>query len=320
MLKRIEMKRDRGYDYLDVYTTDYTEARGLLLENKLYIDFPGARVGARTVVKLRRSQRVAGLQAIQKDEKTARLVVTLKKAVDYDIVNVFGQDKSVIEIGDRLDKIGGYQLAWEEKEVKKRAQPLKPVRLAAVRSAGPATLRGRTVVLDPGHGGDDPGAIAINGVPEKELTLQTAQAAAKLLREEGATVYLTRDEDRRSNLKDVAAFANRVGADIFISIHYNSTYSADISGTETYYYNPDSRVFAETMHEAIVRGIKRKDRGLHRMAFYVVKNTEMPAVLIEPVYLTNGEESGLARSDGFREELAGDIAKGVKEYFRSKRG
>jgi N-acetylmuramoyl-L-alanine amidase len=73
------------------------------------------------------------------------------------------------------------------------------------------------------------------------------------------------------------------------------------------------------MHESIIRGIKRKDRGLHRTAFYVIKNTGMPSVLIEPIYLTNGDESYLAKSAPFREELAEDIVKGVKEYFRSKR-
>ena len=72
------------------------------------------------------------------------------------------------------------------------------------------------------------------------------------------------------------------------------------------------------MHEAVIRGIKRKDHGLHRTPFYVVKNTQMPAVLLEPIYLSNAEESYLAKTDSFREELSEDIVKGVKSYFRTK--
>lgn len=313
------MKRDRGYDYLDIYTTGWTEAKGLLLEDKLYIDFPGT--GLSKVVKIirKKSRRVRDIQIARKDEKTARIIISLNRKIDYDVVNVFGRDKSVVEIGDRLNSIFAYQTAWEAKNVRKKGPPLKPVKLAPTRLEKEVSLRGKTIILDPGHGGDDPGAFTTDGVPEKTLTLQTALAAAKFLREEGATVYLTRDEDRRSNLKDVVAFADKTGADIFISIHYNSTYDSGISGTETYYFNPVSRAFAEGMHESIIRGIKRKDRGLHRTAFYVVKNTGMPSVLIEPIYLTNGDESYLAKSARFREELAEDIVKGVKEYFRSKR-
>ncbi|HVN67223.1 MAG TPA: N-acetylmuramoyl-L-alanine amidase, partial [Candidatus Sulfotelmatobacter sp.] len=170
----------------------------------------------------------------------------------------------------------------------------------------------------PGHGGDDPGALSHDNKEEKVLTLQTARVLARLLREAGANVCLTRDEDRRSNLRDIAAFANRSGADIFISLHYNSTYDPRLSGSETYYYNPVSRRFAETLHEAVVRGLGRRDRGLHRVPFYVVKNTEMPSVLLEPVYLTDPEESGLAASPRFQAELAETVVKGVETYFRDR--
>jgi len=316
-LDRIEMKRDRGYDYLDVYTTGWSEAKGLLLENKLYIDFPGAVVGQPEFLK-RKSKRIADIAFEQKDKTTARLVITLKKSVDYDIVNVFGRDKTVIEIGDRLD--GGFtrQFAWETKIAGKKGAPLKPVKLAPVVARADLPLRGKTIILDPGHGGDDPGAAGCGSLPEKELTLLTARACAERLREAGAAVILTRDEDRRSNLRDVMSFANGTNADIFISIHYNSTENGRIAGSETYYHNPVSRRFAEAMHEAVVRGVGEKDRGLHRVPFYTVKNARMPSVLLEPAYLSNEEEYERASSASFREKLAGSILKGVKEYFGSR--
>jgi len=316
-IERIEMKRDRSWDYLDIYTTGWSEAKGLLLENTLYLDFPNARLSRKTKIFRRSSKRIQSISIIQKNQNTARVVVALKKDIDYDVVNVFGRNKSVVEISDRLENINRFQFAWESKYTKKKGAPLKPVKFTP---AAAGSLRGKTIVLDPGHGGDDPGAFSLSGVPEKTFTLQTAQRAAKRLRQAGAAVYLTRNEDRRCNLKEVAEFANRIRADIFISIHYNSIYKSDISGTETYYCNPVSRKFAEIMHENIIRGIKRKDHGLHRTPFYVVKNTQMPSVLLEPIYLTSPEESFLAGSPSFQEELAEDMVKGVIEYFRSKSG
>lgn len=223
----------------------------------------------------------------------------------------------MVEIGDRLDNIFAKQIEEEKVLIKRKAKPLKPVKLEPVVTAAAPALRGKVIILDPGHGGDDPGALCDGGVPEKYLTLKTAQTTADLLREAGARVYLTRNEDRRSNLQDVMEFANKTDADIFISIHYNSTYSPDNSGSETYYYNPVSRGFAQIMHEAIVRGIGRRDRGLHRIRFYTVNHARMPSVLLEPVYLSNPEEKELANSGSFREKLAGAIARGVKRYFRN---
>lgn len=307
-IEQIEIHRDRGYDYLDIYTTGWVEAKGLMLEDKLYIDFPAGNVSREVEILKGKSSRIKNIEIAGN-----RIVIWLKKESDYDIVNVFGRNKTVVEIGDRIDNLI-FQFARESKSLEKRAAPLKPVKLAAAETG---VLRDKTIILDPGHGGDDPGAFSVSGVPEKALTLKTAQAAAKLLRQAGATVYLTRNEDRRSNLPDVVEFANRSGADALISIHFNSGSGAKISGTETYYHNPISKKFAEKMHEAVVRGIRRRDRGLHRVRFYVVKNTAIPSALLEPVYLSNPEENGLANSAAFRQELAADIYQGVKNYFRN---
>lgn len=317
-ITKIEHKRDRGYDYLDVYTTGLTEAKGLMLEDKLYIEFPGASFSKSLKIERRKSTRIRRIDTMMKDKNTARIIVYLKKEIDYDVVNVFGRDKSVIEIGDQMENFSAYQFAWEKKEVKRKGKPLRPVKLQPLVSMQPLPLKGKTIILDPGHGGDDPGALCESSMPEKVLTLKTAQVTARLLREEGATVYLTRNEDRRSSLQDICVFVNKTKADIFISIHYNAINNPRIAGTETYYYNRISRDFAEKMHEAIVLGIRRKDHGLKKKPFYVVKNINIPSVLLEPVYLTNPDENELAKSDSFRIKLAESLVSGVKEYVRSK--
>jgi N-acetylmuramoyl-L-alanine amidase len=315
LIEKIEVNRDRGYDYLDVYTSGPSQAQGLLLEDKLYLDFPETEIAKQIEISRRTSKRIQKIEVVQKDEHTSRIVVTLKGKIDYDIVNVFGRDKSVIEIGDRLEDLYAHQFAWESKDLKKIAPPLKPVKLSPEISPENSLL-GKTIILDPGHGGDDPGAFSLGGIPEKVLTLQTAQKAAAQLRKNGATVYLTRNSDRRSNLKDIVEFANHSGADLFISLHYNSFSSSRVAGTETYYHHPASQKFAQKMHSAIVRGIARKDRGLSRTPFYVVKNITIPSVLLEPVYLTNPQESDLAQDASFQEELAKDVLKGVKDFLQ----
>lgn len=318
IITQVEQKRDRGYDYLDVYATGSLQAKGLLLEDKLFLDFPGAKFSSRLKISRKKSKRIKDIRAAQKDATTARIIVTLKKEIDYDITNVFGRDKTVIEVSDRQININQLQFAWESVELKKKAAPLKPSKLEPVISERKLALKGKVVILDPGHGGDDPGCLSANNIAEKHLTLKTAQAAARVLRQNGATVYLTRNEDRRSNLEDITRFADKVGADIFISIHYNAINLPSIAGTETYYYNPVSRRFAEKMHTAVVEGIKRKDRGLHRVRFYTIHHTRMPSVLLEPVYISNPGENSLVNSAEFQEKLAGSIAKGVMDYFRSK--
>jgi N-acetylmuramoyl-L-alanine amidase len=315
---KIEAQRDRGFDYLDIYTRGYAEGEGLLLEDKLVIDFPKARVTKKFVVTPKRSKRIKKVVAKQAEGK-ARIVIYLKKNIDYEVVNVFGKDKSVVEISDRLDYADRLMAAWEKANLKQKAPKLKPHKYKAVAKEKKLLLRGKIVVIDPGHGGLDPGAYARNGIPEKALTLQTARKLARILNNNGATVYLTRNKDRTVSIRDIVGFANKVKADILISIHYNYYGSLKrLSGTETYYYTRKSRPLALALHRSLIHGIKRRDRGLRRIRYYILRQAKMPAVIVEPLYISNPEESRLAQSAKFQNEIAQDIAGGVKNYFRSR--
>ncbi|MDD5382777.1 MAG: AMIN domain-containing protein, partial [Candidatus Margulisbacteria bacterium] len=98
----IEASRDRGFDYLDIYTSDNVQAKGLLLEDQLIIDLPGAEAARDLSLPKINSKRIKAL-SLKQVNGTLRLVLELKKDIDYEIVNVFGRNKSVIEICDRLD-------------------------------------------------------------------------------------------------------------------------------------------------------------------------------------------------------------------------
>ncbi|MBN2058266.1 MAG: N-acetylmuramoyl-L-alanine amidase [Candidatus Saganbacteria bacterium] len=322
-IKLVQAMRDRGFDYLDIYTTAQVKAKGLLLEDQLLIDFPDTGISSDLRLSkrlLKNSQRVKDIKVIQVDARTARVIIDLKKGVDYDIVNVFGRNKNVIEISDRQDRAERIMAAWEKQNLTVKGEELKPEKYKAAVAAkgGKLPLEGRTIVIDPGHGGRDPGAISKHGIPEKNINLAVARKVAYLLKSAGATVYLTRKNDRTNNLRDIVAFADRIKSDIFISIHFNYSDIESINGTETYYYKKNSRNLALILHKSLINGIKRKDRGLRRAKYYAISHTDMPAVLLEPLYLSNWQESKLASSDNFQAEIARDIAAGVKNYFRSR--
>ncbi|MEA3493953.1 MAG: N-acetylmuramoyl-L-alanine amidase [Candidatus Margulisiibacteriota bacterium] len=317
-LSEVEAKRDRGFDYLDIYTTGYVKGKGLLLEDKLVIDLSNTSVSKNIKISKRKSKRISDVRVKQLDKNTARIVVYLKKDIDYEIVNVFGRNKSVVEISDRTDRADKILAAWEKANLKEKGQKIKAYKYKPVKKGGNLPLKGKIIVIDPGHGGRDPGAFSLDGIPEKTFNLQTARKTAYLLKLAGATVYLTRNSDRKYNLRDIVKFANKTKADIFISIHYNYSGIRSASGTETFYYKQKSRNLALNIHRSLIRGIKRRDRGLRKAMLYVCNHTNMPSALVEPVYISNPKESSLAKKQSFQKEVAAYIVKGVKNYFRSR--
>ncbi|MDN5344570.1 MAG: N-acetylmuramoyl-L-alanine amidase [Clostridia bacterium] len=192
------------------------------------------------------------------------------------------------------------------------------------------SLRGSKIVLDPGHGtdpdGPDPGAIGPAGVQEKDVNLAMAQKLAALLRGAGAIVYLTRNgETCPYTLAGRAYYANDVGADLFISIHSNASYSPDASGTSTYFYAPpDSDLgkqrgtrqrLATAIQSALVAAIGRRDLGVKEANFSVLRNSDMPSVLVETAFISNPEEEQLLSSSAFQGQVAEGVFNGVNNFF-----
>lgn len=173
------------------------------------------------------------------------------------------------------------------------------------------------ICLDPGHGGSEPGAIQ-NGVEEKEVNLDVALRARALLELRGYRVMMTRTTDVEISLARRCSAANKSGAEVFVSVHNNAR-PPDIDGTTTYYNRgfEDAWRLAACVQRSVVISIGRPDRGLKTRRLYVLRNTRMPAVLLEGVFLTDTEEAGLARDPGFRQRMAEGIALGIDLYLRS---
>ncbi|GIO34535.1 MULTISPECIES: N-acetylmuramoyl-L-alanine amidase family protein [Paenibacillus] len=175
------------------------------------------------------------------------------------------------------------------------------------------------IVIDAGHGGKDRGATGASGRFEKDLTLQLALKVEELAKQEpGIEVYLTRADDRFISSIDRARpkFANDLGTDLFISIHGNTYEDPSVSGTETYYYHEDSRPLAEIMQRHVVETSGFRDRGVKKENYFVVKDTFMPAVLIETGYVTNPQEEEQMQNSGVQYRIAGSILDGIKEYLK----
>jgi N-acetylmuramoyl-L-alanine amidase len=183
---------------------------------------------------------------------------------------------------------------------------------------GTFSIRDMTIVLDAGHGGHDTGAIGPNGTLEKEMNLDIIRRTEKILAQLGARVLLTRGNDVFIPLDDRPGLANTRKADLFISVHCNSSPRRNSSsGTQTYYRTPQSASFAAAMHTELVRALGLKNGGVRTANFLVIRKSLMPAILLEIAYLNNDEEEALLRSPAFRQKAAEAIVNGIRRYAAS---
>ena len=180
----------------------------------------------------------------------------------------------------------------------------------------PASDRPR-IIIDPGHGGDDPGTIGIGGFREKDVVLPISLDVAEILRKQGVEVIMTRDTDRFISLEGRTDMANDLRADLFVSIHANAINLSrpDVNGLETYYYQSGRRL-AEVIHWSILNGVNIGDRGIRRARFFVLRHSTMPAVLVEVGFLTGEVDSSRLKDPNHRRQMAESIARGVIEYIK----
>lgn len=191
-------------------------------------------------------------------------------------------------------------------------------------------LKGKLIVLDPGHGGCDPGAIGPTGITEKSVTLRISLETKKLLEASGAKVIMTRTTDvevsskgeNASDIEELQArcdIANKAKADAFVSIHLDSFSSREASGTTGYYYvkgTADSRRLASSIQSSVVRQLNTNSRGAKSCNFYVVRKTRMPATLVEIAFLSNPREEKLLTSSAGVKKAAQGVADGIAEFFK----
>lgn len=180
----------------------------------------------------------------------------------------------------------------------------------------PGTNGKKLVVLDAGHGGTDPGAISVKSRKEKDFNLAVVLKVEKLLKNnKNIDLVLTRSGDTYPTLSDRVKIAEKLKADIFVSVHANSG-SASASGVETYYTRNSSLELAKVMHKYLVKSSGITDRKVRYASLHVTRETTMPAVLLECGYLSNKNDEALLYTEEFQNKVAEGIVAGIKEYLK----
>lgn len=184
-------------------------------------------------------------------------------------------------------------------------------------------LNGKIIVIDPGHGGSNPGATQY-GMRESDNNLAVGLKLKKLLEDSGAKVIMTRDTDSsvaeegvqlKQELQARVDLVDTNNADVFISLHTNANDNTDVHGAMTFYYNDMSKILANDIQISLIKLTKATDKGTEKENFYVLRNNEVPAVLIEMGFITNENEAIKLNDDIYRNELVSGIYRGIVNYF-----
>lgn len=179
-----------------------------------------------------------------------------------------------------------------------------------------SSLAGKVIVLDPGHGGRDVGAIGVSGQVESEYTLQTVQILKAVLEQHGAKVLLTREADYYVPLTSRSSLSNLENADVFISVHYNSTPEhPSASGIGTYYYHDRDLHLANYVQKGLMETTNLQDRGVHQGNLQVLRISHSPGLLLELGFISNQKEEETIQSQIFLKEASRGIVKGLYHYF-----
>lgn len=217
----------------------------------------------------------------------------------------YGSSPDIVRVVIELNQKSQYELQYTDEgiAIKLKPQPAKT---------------GYLIVVDAGHGGNDPGALGAAGNREKDYTLAVANKVVELLKQYPEfQVVPTRTTDVFLELSERVAIANSMGADLFLSIHANSFSNPKTGGTETFYYNEKSKTLAQVVHKHLQRATGFPDRGVKKTGFYVIKHTNMPAVLTETGFLSNPAENRQLTSPAFQEKIAKSLVAAIREYYES---
>ncbi len=224
-------------------------------------------------------------------------IITLKKG---DIVKVIASENG----WDKLVAKDGY-IGWCNNYYLKETPPLE----------------GKVILLDPGHGGHDPGAISYSGKFEKHINLDVANNLKEILNNLGASVYMTRTKDVYIANKERGKLADKLGADILLSIHHNSLNNSNYFGLSTYYntINYKDKSYGYNLAESIylnattINGVYRD--GILDRNFEVLRETNTPAALIEIGFMSNPKEEMNIHNISFQNTMAEKITDGIVDYF-----
>jgi N-acetylmuramoyl-L-alanine amidase len=204
--------------------------------------------------------------------------------------------------------------------------PARQVEYVTPMVMAPTATPSVKIFIDPGHGGKDEGAKSTSGPKsfEKSYNLQTALHLEKYLRDAGYETVVTRGDDTFVPLKIRSAFANGNQADLFVSVHYNASESPKAEGIEVYYFasgdkrEQKSKMLAQSVFNRLLANTKSKGRGVKAGNLAVLRETKMPAILVEGGFMTNANELNKIKDPEYMKKVAQSIAQGVKDFLGNR--
>ena len=296
---------------------------------RVWIDFPGELSRTRT---LRGSGPVRAIRLGKPTPGSTRLVIEFEPSVDLDPaqLKLVGTSPERWKLSFEglptrgLRRIGEGDLSSSPSSRWPPGVSITPTRTPISASGLPEVPRGRyKVVIDPGHGGPDPGAIGIRGLREKDVVLDISLQVAQLLEARGVQVIMTRSADIDVDLPPRVARANRIGATAFVSIHANaiSMYRQEVNGIETFYFSDarSARLASHIQRQVLNVSPGSPNRGVKRGRFFVIRRTNMPSSLVETGFVTGRLDSPRLASSAHRRKLALAIATGILNYLQGVR-
>ena len=218
---------------------------------------------------------------------------------------------STVEAFSRLRSGAGTDRGPGSAEVRERA---------GLRELSPNQLLGATIALDAGHGGIERGAVGPTGLDEASVALELARAIGEQLAARGARPLLLRDDGDGPSVSERARTANESSATLLVAVHLNSHPEPDAEGATVFYcgrddwISPSGHRLAELIQEELT-DLGLTDGRTHPKWLPILRETRMPAVHVEPCFITNPREEASLRDEGFRRRIAAAIARGVERYF-----
>ncbi len=317
----------------DLPVRAYYEAGRGGIGPRVWFDLPGAPLRTRTIAG---SGLVRQIRVGQPTPESTRLVVEFQPGTQLDPSTL----KLVGTARDRwrmdLTGLAPYGLqaqgegdieapppgpSWRQGPIA-APQPRLDTPVGTLSASGlPEVTRGRfKVVIDPGHGGPDPGAVGIANLRETDVVLDVGLQVAQLLQAKGVQVLMTRTSEVDVDLPPRAALANSSGADLFLSIHANALSMArpDVNGIETFYFeSPRARALAQAVQDEVLAvSPGSPDRGARTARFYVIRRTVMPSALVELGFVTGQLDSPRLADPAHRRRLALAISRGLLNVLR----
>ncbi|MFD2657846.1 N-acetylmuramoyl-L-alanine amidase [Gracilibacillus thailandensis] len=209
----------------------------------------------------------------------------------------------------------GWIASWLTEQTTETAQTSQALSTNNTVSSNSKSLEGYNIVVDPGHGGTDPGAIGFNGVQEKDVVLPTSTKVIDHLRDAGANVIVTRSGDYYVYLEDRARISNSYYTDAYISLHYDASFDISANGITTYFADMAEKELGDSIQSAMISQVDLQDRGVRQANYKVLMNTSAPSVLLELGFISNPHDLSVVQTANFQNDIAQGITNGLIHYF-----